>query len=64
MVNTNWNAPAIIDNCNRIVRINFYFNICAVPCKCFIYRIVHNFIYKMVEPPCGRTANMIALLLI
>ena len=43
------NATTVINNSDRIIRINCYFYFCTKSSQCFIYSIVNYLIYKMMK---------------
>ena len=49
VVDTNRNSTSIIDNGHRIVFIDCYINRITEACQSFIYGIIDNLVYKMMQ---------------
>ena len=58
VVDTYRNSPTIIYNCNGVVWVDAYLDLCTISCQSFIYRIIYNFVYKMMQTPAGCTSNI------
>ena len=58
MVDTNRNTSSVIYYCNGIIGIDRYLNFCTKSCQRFVYRIIHDLIYKMMQAPAGCTSNV------
>ena len=58
MIHSHRNSSAVINDRNRIILINLYFNFCTIPCQSLVDRIVHNFINKMMETSGRRRSDI------
>ena len=54
----NGDSPAVIRHGNGSVRLKRDFYMAAVTGKMLVYRIIHNFIYQMVQAGCGYTSDI------
>ena len=53
MIDSYRNTTSVIYNCDRVVRINNYLNLCTKSCQCFINRVIYNLINQMMKPSAG-----------
>ena len=51
LLNINRNATPVVFDRHRIVSVNRHFNFTAITGQCFIDRIIHNFIYEVMQSP-------------
>lgn len=49
MIDTNRNTTSVINDCYGIIRIDRNINRITISSQCFIYGIVNNLIYQMVQ---------------
>ena len=53
-----WNTTTIIDNGNTVIWIDGYFDMCSVTSKRFVYRVIYNFVYEVMQTTSRRTTNI------
>ena len=58
MIDSYRNTTSVIYNCDRVVRINNYLNLCTKSCQCFINRIIYNLINQMMKTSAGCTSDI------
>ena len=58
MVNPDRDTSAVINDCDGIIFVDCYFDSITKACQCFIYRIIHNFIDKMMQSSAGCGADV------
>ena len=58
MIDPYGNSSSVIRHRDRIILIDRHINRITMPCQCFIYRIIHNLIHKMMKSPQRGTADI------
>jgi len=58
VVDTHRNSPTIIYNCNGVVWVDAYLDLCTISCQSFIYRIIYNLINQVMKSSDGSAANV------